>query len=92
MGGKVTEIYEVVIYSENFKVPPFRKLFDKLFNLKKHKEEGNDLVQGLVKLFMNGLYRIQIRIDINEFCKSKSEHWMQTEYDDNVSNYWKPPN
>ena len=41
---------------------------------------------------MNSLYGIQIRKDINEFYKAKSEHWMQTEYDDNVLDYWKLPN
>ena len=33
IGGKVIEIYEGVIYRENFKVSPFRKEFDKLFAL-----------------------------------------------------------
>ena len=32
--GKVIEIYEGVIYRENFKVSPFRKGTDKLFALK----------------------------------------------------------
>ena len=31
--GRVVEIYEVVIYRENFKVSPFRKVIDKLFAL-----------------------------------------------------------
>ena len=31
IGGKVIEIYESVIYRENFKVSPFRKVIDKLF-------------------------------------------------------------
>ena len=33
-GGKVIEIYEGVIYRENFKVSPFRKVIDKLFELR----------------------------------------------------------
>ena len=31
IGGKVIEIYEGVIYRENFKVSPFRKDIEKLF-------------------------------------------------------------
>ena len=34
-GGKVIEIYEGVIYRENFKVSPFRKVIGKLFALRK---------------------------------------------------------
>ena len=30
IGGKVIEIYEAVIYRENFKVSPFGKVIDKL--------------------------------------------------------------
>ena len=34
IGGKVIENYEGVIYRENFRVSPFRKIFDKLFGLR----------------------------------------------------------
>ena len=34
IGGKVTEIYEGVIYRENLKVSPSRKVIDKLFALR----------------------------------------------------------
>ena len=67
IGGKVIQIYEGVIYRENFKVSPFRKVIEKLFALRqKYKDEKNDLMQGLVKLIMNSLYGVQIRKDINE--------------------------
>ena len=40
IGGKVIEIYEGVIYRENFKVSPFRKVVEKLFALRqKYKDE-----------------------------------------------------
>ena len=56
IGGKVVEIYEGVLYRENFKVSPFRKVIEKLFALRqKYKDEHNDLMQGLVKLIMNSL-------------------------------------
>ena len=34
IGGKVIQIYEGVIYRENFNIPPFRKVIGKLFALK----------------------------------------------------------
>ena len=58
----------------------------------KYKDEGNDLVQNLVKLNMNSLYGDQMGKDFNESYKCKSEHSMKTEYDDNVSEYWIIPN
>ena len=49
-------------------------------------------MQGLVKLLKNSLFGFQICSDIDEFYKCKSEHWMQTEYDENVLDYWRLPN
>ena len=57
IGGEVIEIYEGVIYRENFKVSPFRKVIDKLFALRqKYKDEKKDVMQLLVKLLLNSLY------------------------------------
>ena len=40
------EIYEGVIYRENLKVSPFKKVIDKLFELgQKYKDENNDVMQ-----------------------------------------------
>ena len=36
MGGEVFEIYESVIFRENFKLSPFRKVIEKLFALRKN--------------------------------------------------------
>ena len=47
-------------------------------------DEGNDVLQGLFKLIMNSLYGVQIRKHIIDFHKRKSDHWMQTKYDDSV--------
>ena len=45
IGGKVIEIYEGVIYRENYKVSPFKKVIDKLFDLRqKNKEENNEVM------------------------------------------------
>ena len=81
IGGRVIEIYEGAIYRENFKISPFKSVIEKLFALRpKNKDEGIDLMQGLVKLLMNSLYGVQILKDINESYKCESEHWMKTEY------------
>ena len=44
-------------------------------------------MQGLFKLIMNSLYGVQIRKDIDQSYKCKSQHWMGTEYDENVLDY-----
>ena len=49
-------------------------------------------MQSLVKLIMNSLYGVQIRKDIDEFYKCKSEFWMQTVYVETVLDYWRLPN
>ena len=93
IGGKVIEIYEGVIYRENYKISPFRNVIEQLFSLRqKYKDEHNDLMQKLVKLIMNSLYGVQIRKDIDQSYKCKSQHWMETEYDENVLDYWRLPN
>ena len=90
IGGKVIEIYESVIYEENFKVSPFRKVIDKLFALgQNYKDENNDVMQLLVKLLMNSLYGDNIRKDIEEKFACKSQAWMMSEYDERVKDYWK---
>ena len=90
IGGKVIEIHEGVIYRENFKVSPLRKVIDIFFKLRqKYKDEGNDVMQLLVKLLMNALYGEQIRKDIEEKFACKSEAWMMSEYDERVKDYWK---
>ena len=93
IGGKIIEIYEGVIYRENFKVSPFRKVIGYLFKLRqKYKDEGNDVMQLSVKLLMNSLYGEQIRKDIEEKFACKSQMWMETEYDEKVKDYWKISN
>ena len=90
IGGKVSQIYEGVIYRENFKKSPFEKTIDELFALrKKYKNEGNDVMQLLVKLIMNALYGECLRKDILESYQCKSEMWMMTEYDERVLDYQK---
>ena len=82
IGGKVIEIYEGVIYREDFKISPFRKVIEKLFALgQKYKDESDALMQSLGEFNMNSFCGVQIRKDIDQFYKCKSEHWMQTEHE-----------
>ena len=91
--GKVVEICEGVVYRETLKVSPFKNVMEKLFaSRQKGKDEGKDSMQSSVKLITNSLYGVQIRKNDNDFNKCKSEHWMQTEYDDNVLDWWKISN
>ena len=49
IGGKLVQIYKGVIYRENFKISPFRKVVEKLSALRqKYKDEKNDLMQKLL--------------------------------------------
>ena len=93
IGGKVSQIYEGVIFREHFKISTFRRVIEKLFaSRQKYEDERNDLIQGLVELIMNSLYGVQICKDLNEFFKRKSKHWLETEFDDNVLGYSKIQN
>ena len=75
IGSKVIELYEGVIYRENYKVSPFKKVIDKLFELRqKYKEENNEVMHLLVKLIMKSLYG-----EFLESCQCKSEMWMMSE-------------
>ena len=73
IGGKVIEIYEGVIYRENFEMNPFEKIIDKFFELRrKYKEENNEVMQLLVKLIMNAFFGEFLGRDILERYKCKS--------------------
>ena len=57
IGGKLVEIYEVVIYEENFRIKPFKRVIGKYFELKKsYKDQGEDVTEMLNKLLMIGQY------------------------------------
>ena len=61
-----------------------------MFELRqKYKDEKNHVMQILVKLIMNSLYREKIRKDIEESYQCKSEMWMETEYDERFLDYQK---
>ena len=74
IGGKVIKIYKGVIYRENFRVSPFKKVIDEVFELRQKYKDGNIYVmQLLVKLLLHCLYREQIRKEIEKSYQCKSE-------------------
>ena len=78
------------MYRENFKVIPIRKGINTLFALKqKYKDENNDVMHLLVKLFMNSSYGGQNRKEFQEKVACKSEIWMMSEFGEKVSDYWR---
>ena len=89
-GGKAIEIYEILIYRENFKLSPFRKIIEKLFTLgQTFEDEGNALMQKIVISIINTLYGIQIHRYFSQFYKCNKQNWIETEFDDNVLDYSK---
>ena len=88
IGGKLIQIFEGIIDRESFQKSPHGKIIEKLFSFRqKYKDEGNDLTQRLIKFFLNALYGIHIRKVVNEICKCRPQHRMETEHDDNL--FWK---
>ena len=83
------EIYEGVIYRENFKISPFRRVIEKLFTFKEKYKYEKKIMQALIKLVMNSFNSVQIRREFNESFYCKSQNWMKTEYYENVLGYWK---
>ena len=60
-------------------ISPFRKVLEQSASTKQSKDERNTFMQNLVTILMNCLYGVEICKEINEFYKSKPEHWMHTE-------------
>ena len=90
IGVKVIEIYESVLYRDNFKINPFEKVIDKLFALRqKHKKENNEVVQLMLKLILNALYGEFLREEFLESYQCKSEDWRMSEYAERVLDYQK---
>ena len=58
----------------------------------KYEDERSELLREIIKLILNSLFGAQIRKEINESYKWKSQHWMQTKYDDILLDFWKIPN
>ena len=70
LGGKAIRNYEGVFCREIYKRSLFRKVTEKFFaSRQQYKDEGNAFMQCVVESLLNSLYRIQIREDIDDFCK-----------------------
>ena len=93
IGGNLIKILHGVIYGENFKITPSRKVIKKLFAFSQnYKVEGKVLMQNLVKLILNNVYGVQIRENIADFFEHKFQNWMGKDFDDIVLDYWRLPN
>ena len=53
-----------------------------------YKKQGKDILQNMCKITSNGTYGGYIRRDISDVLKCVSEHWMNTEYDDRVEEWF----
>ena len=83
--GEVTKFYAGVIYPEDLEVSPSRKVIDNLFASRKiYEDENTDVMQSLVKLLENSLYRENIQKDIEDKMACKSEAWKMSEIDEKV--------
>ena len=64
------EIYEGVVYRENFQISPLREVIEKMFALGlKFKEEHNDSMQGFVKLVRNSFLEFKLEKTLINFVK-----------------------
>ena len=79
-----------MIYREISLVSPVGNVIDILFALRqKYKDENNEVMQILVKFFLNSVDGEQIRRDIEKNFACKSEYSMFSEYDEQIKEYWK---
>ena len=70
----MSKTYDGVIHEGNFETSPFRKIFERLFNLKlKYEKEGIDIMHKPTKLLKKSLFGERIRKDNKEEYSSKSE-------------------
>ena len=73
IGGKINETYEGVICRENFKANAFKGYTGKLYDLKKKKNQGDKVMELLVKFRMKSLFGELIGKDTEEEYACKSE-------------------
>ena len=79
---------KVLFIGKILKYLHLKKIIDELFALRqKYEDEGDEVMQLLVKLIMNALYGEFLRNEILESYKCKSELWMMAEYDGRTIDY-----
>ena len=84
-GGEIFNIYDGIIYEENYDVSPFRSYIEKLFDLrKKFKKEGNKVGDELIKLLMNSLYGKTVQKDITTSNHIWNENTLKNNFDESV--------
>lgn len=89
-GGEICNIYDGIIYEENYDASPFRSYIEMLFNLrKKFKEEGNKVGDELIKLLMNSLYGKTVQKDITTLNHIWNENTLKNNFDESVKHFEK---
>ena len=88
-GGKVIEIYEGVFFVKILKYLLLEMLLIKNLLWDRTRDENNDVMQFLVKVFKDILYGEQLRKFFNEKYACKWEALMMTENDEKVRDYSK---
>ena len=89
LGGKVMKMCKGSTYKENCESSLIRRGIEILFNSRiKYKEEGNDIMQTLVKILMNSLNDENYGRDITDVNKCKSGYCMSTGNDERALHFW----
>ena len=84
VGGVTKDFFEGFI-RDNLDYNPFEKfVLDMTAKRNKYKKEKKNILQTQAKKVSNAVYGYTIRSDIEDAYKCVSSHWMKTEYDDRV--------
>ena len=84
VGGVITEFFEGFI-CDNLGYNPFEKfVLDMTAKRNRYQKEKRNILQTQAKKVSNTIYGYTKRSDIEDVYKCVSCHWMKTEYDDRV--------
>ena len=87
-GGKILEIYDGIIFRENYSTSPFKSYIEKLFNKRLEcKKNKDDVGDALVKLLMNSLYGKTVQKDITTENHIWNKSNLASKFDESVWNY-----
>ena len=86
-GGTIHEIYEGIVYEENFSDTPFANITALYNKRNEYKATKNDVGSNLVKTNMNSLYGRTILKDINHSFHIWNENMLKKNFDDTIMNY-----
>ena len=88
-GATVIDVYEGVLFEDNFDFSPFQRNCQKIFLPGKQMNEKRIETVEREKTFLLNFFRDTIRRDIDYKLDFKAEKWMETEKEDGVEEYLK---